>query len=146
MLDTTLGLAQITGWSAILVLPDTGSVAVWGLLITAVATLIKQFLDKRDARLDRDQQHKFENEASADRTKLQHLINENTVLTLATKHATDLVTKQVEEVGVRADKAYEAGNNVGQKFAQLAAAALVQDRATERTSTAAIRDDISKIS
>lgn len=157
MIDTALRAAQISGWSALLVLPDSGqSIAIWGLLITSVATLLKQFLDKRDARLDRDQQHKFEQDASDARLKLQNSMNENTLLTRAASaqldRATNRVTLQMEEVGVKADKAYEAGNNVGQKFARLAEAALAggtialaEDRATEKISTAAIRNDIAEV-
>jgi hypothetical protein len=113
----------------VVALPDSGNLALWGVVISTAAGLIKGVLDKRAERAERLLEHRIQmedREASRALTRqesaaIQSSIARNTELTVAT--------------GIKADKAYDVANHVNDKIATLAQTALVEDRANARKST-----------
>jgi len=149
--------AALTGVGALLIIPGTPeSIAMWGVLITSVAGLLRQVIVERSARLERLDAHKFamDDRASADaaRAALQNGLAENTAITRQ-------VSQQAAANGRKAEAAYavsaeglRTANNVNEKIASIAAAALSLDRGTAlrdaasaRADTAGIREAISHI-
>lgn len=132
---TLIPLALLSCFAAVLI-PDGGTIALYGLCITTLAGILTQFMRAREER-DRDERrHRFDKEdreaAAAARATLQRSLEENTTLTRAASS--------------KADLAYETANDVNVKIATIAAAALLQDRATADRNTAAIRQDIADAS
>lgn len=119
----------------LLTIPDGGGYALWAVVVTSAASLVAQILRGRSEDRRAALQHKYEVEdrkaAGLARSQLRSGIAENTRIT--------------REIGKKADAAYEAGNHINEKIASIAAAALSVDRATEASSTAAIRGDIAEV-
>lgn len=140
MTEQLLRAASLTGIGALLIMPDApASLAIWGVLITSLASLAKQILDKRAEAQRAERDHRFALEdrlaAKSARRRLRRSIAENTALT--------------REVGAQAAQAYETANHVNEKIASIAAAALkggIAQQATLNASTLAIRHDIADAS
>ncbi len=110
---------SLAGWGAMLVLPESaGAWPVWGLLVTGILQLIKQFVDHRHLLRINAQKHEFEvkdrEAANQAREKLQLSVEANTAITL--------------EVGAKADAAYEVGNHINEKIAGVTKALLAKVR------------------
>jgi hypothetical protein len=72
-------LPAAIGAALLLTVPDTGSsLALYGVLISTVAGVVKQYLDRRNDQRDAEQKHRFEME---DRASLARAVAENTALT-----------------------------------------------------------------
>lgn len=113
MLAFSLRAASLSGAGALLIMPGSPeTLALWGLLATSVAGLIKGELDKRSERQNREQQHRFEMD---ERAATARALAENTALTRAN--------------GAKADAAYDVGaqslaaaNSVNEKIESAVAA------------------------
>lgn len=106
MLAFSLRAASLSGAGALLIMPGSPeTLALWGLLATSVAGLIKGELDKRSERQNREQQHRFEME---ERSATARALAENTALTRAN--------------GAQAALAYETANSVNAKIESAVAA------------------------
>jgi hypothetical protein len=136
MIALAFRAAALTGAGALLILPDTPEhLALWGVLASSVAGLIKQVIDKRAERQERLDAHKFAMEdrefTRRARADIRSDIAANTAIT------TDARDK--------ADAAYEIANHVNEKIRAIAETALAVDRATAKSDTEDIRRDISRI-
>jgi hypothetical protein len=119
---------------AALILSDSGTLALWGVLLTSLTSLIAQWMrarheDRRDA-----QRHAWDEEdreaARVYRAEIRSGIAENTALT---------------RVGVdKAEAAYIAGNHVADKLQAIQATALALDRAVAVETRAELRKDIAE--
>lgn len=148
MTAVTAGLkATALAFTAALLVIDPTTLGLWTVVVTSVAGLAAQFLKMRDDAAKEERRHKWEKEALEAARASAVAIAENTALTRATavqlEDARASVVENVVSVGARADQSYETANNVNEKIATIAANALILDRATEKTSTEAIRRDIS---
>jgi polygalacturonase len=143
MIALAFRAAALTGAGALLILPDTPEhLALWGVLASSVAGLIKQVIDKRAERQERLDVHRFAMEdrefTRRARADIRSDIAHNTAIT------TDARDK--------ADAAYEVANHVNEKIRAIAETALAVDRATalrdaqaSHADAAAIRDAIAKL-
>ena len=103
----------LVGATSLLLLaaPADGSsaIALWGIVITTVGSIILQVLRSKSDTRKAEQQHRFQmdsaRQAAADRESLAQAIAENTAFT---------------RQGIRkADEAYKVANNVNEKIASL---------------------------
>lgn len=107
---------------------DSSTLALWGVVVTGALSLIKSELDKRDARRAREQQHEFEKQDRAEERREAARIRAS----IDNKLALNLT----------------AVNHVNEKIAGIAQAALsvgVARQATLNQATAEIRADIAEV-
>lgn len=117
--DAVIRGASLCGVGVLMLMQDSGpALAIWGVLITSVAGLIKQYLDARTAAERDEREHRFANEdrlrAQEARAAIQQSIAENTQLTAA--------------AATKAEQAFDAANHVNDKIANIAHTALVLER------------------
>lgn len=105
---------KLTSWgttAVLLVSADPERLAIWAVFATSAAGVLTNWINRRADRTQREQQHQWdreEREAKAAEVKLD-------------LQRTQMAIRQdIQEVGARADRAYDAGNHATEKIAALA--------------------------
>ena len=110
-LTSALKLTSWGGTVALLVSADPERLAIWAVFATSAAGVITNWVNRRAEQKQRDQQHIWDREEREQK---------------AAEVKSDLETAQrtiredVQQVGARADAAYNAANHVNEKIAALA--------------------------
>lgn len=120
MLACALHISALGGVVALLVIPDSGGLALWSVVVTSIAGLIAQQMKAREDR-QRDER-RFRHDA-AERMAAANARNE-LLLGLAEN------TALTRDAGAKADAAYEVSNHVNEKIASLARAGLIEREKT----------------
>lgn len=110
-LASTLKLASWGTTFALMASPDPERLAIWAVFATSAAGVLTNWINRRADRIQREQQHQWDKE---DRDQRAFEVKAE----LAKSQAA--TSRQIEEVGKRADAAYDAGNHATEKIAALA--------------------------
>lgn len=124
--------ASSYGLVSLMLIDGRVSDALWGVVAAQIGTAITTWITKRAEFKQREQQHAWDREdreAKAIEAKADVL------------RAQQVVSSQIEKVGERADRAYDAGNHATEKIAALASRPVVVTLsapvATDQTGTPA---------
>lgn len=115
-LASTLKLASWGGAAVLIASPDPERLAIWAVFATSAAGVLTNWINRRSDRIQREQQHQWDRE---DREAKALEVKAALVQSQAA------VTAQIEDVGKRADAAYDAGNHATEKIAALASRPVV---------------------
>lgn len=116
---TLASALKVTSWgaaAALIASPDPERLAIWAVFATSAAGVLTNWINRRSDRIQREQQHQWDKEdreSKASEAKAD----------LARSQAA--VSAEIEKVGQRADRAYDAGNHVSEKIAALASRPVV---------------------
>ena len=116
---TVATLFKLASWGtafAVIAGPDPDHLAIWAVFATSAAGVLTNWINRRSDRIQREQQHQWDKEdreAKAAEVKAELL------------KAQLAVSQQIQDVGRRADAAYDAGNHATEKIAALASRPVV---------------------
>lgn len=111
MLATGLKVTSWVSAAAIIISPDAEHLAIWAVFATSLAGVLTNWINRRSDFKMREQQHLWdreERELKAAEIKAELLKAQGNVLS------------RVDEVGRRADAAYDAANHTNEKLIALA--------------------------